>query len=119
MRPHHAQLPPGDDLADSEWCPDRTLIPSTDAACRAVLDSALTCLILVRGGIPHDPGSRISTLVSLIAEADARLPDAVADARHQGYTWHRIAERLGTTVPAARHRLASYARRCRQLRLYA
>ena len=118
MRPHRAQIPPRDDLADSDRWLDRTLIPSTDPACRAVLDRALTCLILIRGGAPHDPGARVSTLVSLIAEADARLPDAVADARHQGYTWHRIAERLGTTVPAARHRFASYARRCRQLRLF-
>ncbi len=27
-----------------------------------------------------------------------------------GYTWDRIAERLGSTIPAARHRYAEYAR---------
>jgi transposase InsO family protein len=115
LRPVRAQLPPG----DSDRWTDHTLIPSTDAACRAVLDRALTYLILVRGGAPHDPGARISTLVSLIADANARLPEAVADARHHGHSWNRIAERLGSTVPAARHRFASYARRCRQLRLFA
>ena len=91
---------------------------SADAACRTVLDHAVTCLVLVRGGAPHDPGAHISTLVSLIADAHARLPDAVADARHQGYTWNRIAERLGSTVSAARHRFAGYTRCCRQLRLF-
>ena len=102
------------------WWPDHTLIPSTDAACRAILDHALTCLILVRGGDPRDPGAAISTLVTLIAGADALLPDAVADARHRGYTWNRIAERLGSTIPAARRRYADYARcRRQQLDLFA
>lgn len=44
---------------------------------------------------------------------------AVADARCHGYTWNRIAERLGTTIPAARHRYAEYARCRRQLDLFA
>ena len=118
MSVRRAQLPSVHDLADSDRRPDRTLIPSADAACRAVLDHAVTCLVLVRGGVPHDPGARISTLVSLIADADARLPDAVADARHQGFTWNHIAERLGSTIPAARHRFAGYARHTRQLRLF-
>ena len=105
-------------LGERAWWPDRTLIPSTDAACRAILDHALACLILVRGGDPHDPGAVISTLVSLIADADDRLPDAVADARHHGYTWNRVAERLGSTISAARHRFAGYVRRPRQLDLF-
>lgn len=56
--------------------------------------------------------------VSLIAEADARLPDAVARARDHGYTWNRIAERLGSTIPAARHRFGGYVRRTGQLSLF-
>jgi hypothetical protein len=105
-------------LGGPAWWPDHTLIPGTDAACQAILDRALTCLILFRGGDPDDPGAVISTLVSLIADADDRLPDAVADARACGYTWNRIAERLGTTIPAARHRFAGYVRRPRQLDLF-
>jgi hypothetical protein len=101
----------------SRW-PDHTLIPGTDATCRAILDHALACLILVRGGEPRDPGAVISSLVSLIADAGDRLPDAVATARAHGYTWNRVAERLGTTIPAARHRFASHARRTRQLDLF-
>lgn len=97
---------------------DYTGLPYTDHVCRQLVDNAVTGLILVRGGDPRDPGATISILVSLIADADARLPDAVADARHQGYTWKRIAERLGSTVSAARHRFAGYTRCCRQLRLF-
>ncbi len=67
---------------------------------------------------PHDPAAVISILVSLIADADDRLTDAVATARAHHYTWNRIAERLGTTIPAARHRFAGYVRRPRQLDLF-
>ncbi len=115
---HRADPIPDDGLADPTWWPDHALIPFDGPASRAILDHALTCLILVRGGNLHDPGATISTLVSLLADAGARLPDAVADARDHSYTWNRIAERLGRTIPAARHRCADYARCRRQLRLF-
>jgi hypothetical protein len=102
----------------ASWWPDHTLIPRTDDVCRAILDHALTCLILVRGGDTRDPGAVISSLVSFIADAGDRLPDAVATARARGYTWNRVAERLGTTIPTARHRFAGHARRSRQLDLF-
>jgi hypothetical protein len=101
----------------SGW-PDHTLIPGTDTVCRAILDSAVVSLILARGGDPHDPGAVTSILVSLIADASDRLPDTVAHARARGFTWNRIAERLGTTIPAARYRFAGYVRRPRQLDLF-
>ncbi len=63
---------------------------------------------LLRGAHNRDPGAIISVLVSLIADADGRLPDAVADARDRHYTWDRVAERLGTTTPAARRRYADH-----------
>jgi hypothetical protein len=112
---HRTRLIPDDDGADPAWWPDHTLIPFTDAACDAILDHALSCLIMARGGNLRDPGATISTLVSLIAEADARLIETVADAREYGYTWNLIAERLGSTIPAARHRYADYARWRREL----
>jgi hypothetical protein len=115
---YRPQRSPDHDLSDPGWWPDHTLIPSTDAACRAILDHALSCLILVRGGSTRDPGAHISTLASLIAEADARLFDAVADARVHGYTWNRIAERLASTISAARHRFVAYTRCRRQLSLF-
>jgi hypothetical protein len=107
-----------DSSAEPAWWPDHTLIPFADLASRAILDHALTCLVVVRGGDLRDPGAAISTLVTLIAEAEARLPDAVVDARVRGYTWNRIAERLGSTISTARHRFADYARCRRQLRLF-
>jgi hypothetical protein len=107
-----------DGLPEPTWWPDHTHIPFNDAVSHAILDHALTCLILVRGGNFQDPGATISALVSLITDAEARLPDAVADARALGYTWNRIAERLGSTIPATRRRYAGYARCRRQLRFF-
>ncbi len=107
-----------DSPVEPAWWPDHTLIPFADVASRAILDHALTCLVLVRGGDLCDPGAAISTLATLIAEAEARLPDAVVDARVRGYTWNRIAERLGSTISAARHRFADHARCRQQLRLF-
>jgi hypothetical protein len=89
---------------------DYTGLPHTDDICRQLIDNAVLGLILVRGGDPRDPGATISVLVSLIAEAEDRLPDAVADARDRGYRWWRVAERLATSVSIARHRYADYAR---------
>jgi hypothetical protein len=111
---HRSHPIPCDGGADHSWWPDHTLIPFTDAACDAILDHALSCLVLTRGGNVHDPGATISTLVSLVAEADARLIETVADAREYGYTWDLIAQRLGSTISAARHRYADYARWRRQ-----
>ena len=118
MRPpllRHSSSPA---LGEPARWPDRTLSPAADAVCRALLDHAVAGLILARDGDPRDPGAVISTLVSLIADADDRLPDTVANARAHGYTWNRIAERLGSTVPAARHRFAGYVRRSCQLDLF-
>ncbi len=104
---------------DHSWWPDHTTIPFPDAASAALLDHAVACVVLLRGGDLQDPGSTISTLVIFINEAQSRLPDLVAHARDRGYTWDRIAERLGSTIPAARHRYADYVRLRRQLGLFA
>ena len=53
-------------------------------------------------------GLRLHVLASLIAQAQALLPDAVAEAREHGFYWSEIASELGTTTSAARHR---YSRR--------
>ncbi len=104
-------------LVDHSLWPDHTLIPFGDAASRAILDHAVACLVLVRGGDRYDPGATISTLVTLMVDAETRLADLVADARDRGYTWNRVAERLGSTILAARHRYAAYAR-WRRLHLF-
>jgi len=100
--------------SDSDDCdhtrqPDYTAIPFGDLASRTILEVAVLDLTLYRGGQYGDPGATISVLVSLDAEAQAWLIEAVADARDFGYSWDRIAERLGSTVSAARHRYAAYA----------
>ncbi len=115
---HAADEPSPYRLVDHSLWPDHTLIPFDDAVSRAILDHAVACLILVRGGDLDDLGATISTLVTVIVDAQTRLPDLVAAARDRGYTWNRIAERLGSTIPAARHHYADYARCRRRLHLF-
>jgi hypothetical protein len=57
-----------------------------------------------------DAGATVSVLVSLAAEADGQLWDAVADAHDQGYTWDEIADRLATSVTTARRRFAAHTK---------
>jgi hypothetical protein len=52
----------------------------------------------------------LSFLASLIAEAQARLPDAVADARDRDYTWPEIAGRLAVGASTVRRRYGGYTR---------
>lgn len=86
-------------------------IPYTDLDTIALVDQAVESLVLLRSPMElGDAGATISALVSLIVEADSRLPDAVADVRGQGDTWDDIASRLATTVATARRRYARYAR---------
>lgn len=90
---------------------DRTLHPYTDAGTVAVIDQAVTTLVLLRSPMwLGDPGPTISVLVSLAAEADSRLYDAVADAADQGYSWDQVAFRLDASVATARRRYGPYSR---------
>lgn len=84
-------------------------VPFCDLASRVVLEHAALDLVACRGGEYGDPGPNLSVLTSLIAEGEAWLPELVADARDYGYTWSQIADRLATTVSAARNRYAGYA----------
>jgi hypothetical protein len=98
--------------------PGRAAIAYTDADSAAALARAVRWLVARRSpSSPSDAGATVSVLVSLIAEADAMLAEAVADARDQGYTWEEVALRLATTASAARHRWGSYARWKRSLPL--
>jgi hypothetical protein len=84
-------------------------VPFTDAASRTILEAAVLCLATLRGGCHDDAGATVSVLVSLLAEGECWLPDLVADARDQCYSWDAIAQRLATTISTARHRYAAYA----------
>lgn len=73
--------------------PDR---PVTDDESDAVLVVAVNDLIMLRSPMWHgDAGAVLHTLASLDAQINAWLPDAVADARDQDYTWTEIAGLLG------------------------
>ncbi len=74
-----------------------------------MVEEAVESLVCLRGSGPGDAGAVLSCLASLIAEAQARLPDAVADARDRDYTWPEIATRLAATASTARRRYAAYA----------
>jgi hypothetical protein len=89
---------------------DRSAIPYTDTDSERLLDEALRCLAAIRSPFgPADPGAVLSALISLGAEVQGRLDDAVAEARAAGYGWDAIAERLAVVnARAARRRHGAY-----------
>lgn len=89
---------------------DRTAHPYLGEETLALVEDAVASLVCLRGSGVGDAGAALSALASLIAEAQARLPDAVADARDGDYTWSEIATRLAVTAATARRRYGHYAR---------
>lgn len=84
---------------------DGRVLPYTGADTAALIDQAVETLVLLRSPMQlGDAAATISALVSLAAEIDRRLPDAVADARDQDYPWDAIASRLATTTATAQRR---------------
>ena len=83
------------------------LSPVTDDDTEAVLDDALAALGTGRGLWPGDAGVTLHLLTSLTAQAQRRLPQAVADARDQDYSWAEIADLLGVTRASAWQRFAT------------
>ena len=57
-----------------------------------------------------DATLRVHALATLIAQADALLADAVADARDQDHPWSDIAGQLGVTADTARRRYSRHHR---------
>ena len=86
---------------------DHYIEPATGPDSEAVIDNAIHSLANLRGFAPlGDAGTALHLLVSLIHQAEQRLPTAVADARDQEYTWAQIADLLGTTRASAWQRYA-------------
>jgi hypothetical protein len=86
---------------------DHYLPPTVDEATEAVLDQAVDTLANLRGmGWNGDAATSLHLLTSLIAEAQQRLPQAVADARDQDCSWAEIADLLGVTRASAWPRYA-------------
>ncbi len=88
---------------------DHYLAPATGADSERVLQAAIESLGTLRAlPWPGDAGVTMHLLTSLIAEAERRLPRAVADARDQEYSWAQIADLLGTTRASAWQRYAGH-----------
>ncbi len=86
-------------------------IPHTGGDTAALIDEAVESLVLLRSPMRlGDAEATISALASLMAEAENRLADAVADARDQDYPWDAIATRLATSAATAQRRYSTYAR---------
>jgi len=84
--------------------------PFCDQASQAVVDQAVASLGTVRD--PDwlgDAGVRLHVLASLIAQATALLPDTVAEARDQGYSWAEISDRLGIAATTAERHFSQRA----------
>lgn len=93
---------------------DCAIAPYTDEHSARLLDEAVTSLVLLRSPMwLGDAGPAISALVSLAAQADDLLIEAVASARDQDYTWDEIAGRLACSAITARCRYAPHT--CRDV----
>ena len=85
--------------------------PVADEDCEAVFDNAIDDLIGARSpGCHADAGAALDALASLALKIAATVPDVIADAPDQGYTWAEIAALLGGTKHAAKHRYAHRAK---------
>lgn len=84
--------------------------PFVDEQTLVLVEEAVESVVCSRGSGPGDAGAVLSALASLIAEAQSRLPDAVADARERDYTWAEIALRLAVTAGTVGGRYRDYVR---------
>ena len=76
-----------------------------------VIEEAAYQLSICRSPMNYGDGAlRVHVLATLIAQANALLPDAVADARDQDHPWSDIAQQLGITADTARHRYSRHHR---------
>jgi len=100
-----------DDQPSSGECydEDRSEIPYTDAWTTALVDQAVDELATVRCPFgAADPAARLSCLVSLAAEAEASIIEAVAAAHEAGHSWDHIAMRMAETTEDVVERFGPY-----------
>jgi len=87
---------------------DHYLPPATGPDTEGVIDAAIESLGKLRGfGSNRDATTDLHLLASLIAEAQERLPGAVADARDNACSWAGIADLRGVTRASAWQRFAA------------
>ena len=76
-----------------------------------VIEDAVYHLGICRSPMSHGDGLlRLHALASLIAQADALIADAVADAREQDHPWPDIASQLAVNADTARRRYSRHHR---------
>jgi 2-keto-4-pentenoate hydratase len=86
--------------------PDHVVVDGDSAE---AIEEAIHILELSRSPLNQGDGAlRVHVLATLIAQAEAVLPDAVADARDQDHPWDDIAAQLGITVNTARRRYSRH-----------
>jgi hypothetical protein len=84
--------------------------PVADDDCEDALEHAVNDLIEARSpGCHADAGAVLDALASLAMLITATIPDVIADARSQGYTWRDVAFLLGGTKHAVKRRYAARA----------
>ena len=85
--------------------------PAVDDDTEAILDEAVNELIKRRSPMwTGDAGAVLHALASLTAQITAQLPDVVADARDQDYSWADIAALLNApSAGGTRRRYAHHA----------
>jgi len=86
---------------------DHYLAPITGEDTEAVLTAAIESLGNLRG-LPSLGDAAAILLASLLAEAEHRLPRAVADTRDQDCSWAQIGDVLGVTRASAQQRYSGY-----------
>ncbi len=72
-----------------------------------IVAEAIEMLRIAHGGEAYNSADRLTLLASLAAGANALIPDAIADAVDQGFTWEQIAHCAGLSPAAARRRHAA------------
>jgi hypothetical protein len=88
--------------------PDHVVLDDDSAQ---VTETAAYQLSIFRSPMGYGEGTlRVHALATLIAQAEALLPDAVADARDQDHTWSDIASQLGIAADTARRRYSRHHR---------
>jgi hypothetical protein len=85
--------------------------PHLDDDSLEIIQAAIYQLSMCRSPLNHGhAGLRLHVLASLIGQAQALLPDAVANAKEHGFYWPEIATELGLTTDTARRRYTAAVR---------
>jgi hypothetical protein len=81
--------------------------PYIDDDSAQVIADAIDTLRLLRSAEMYNSADHLSVLASLATQTQALIPDAIADAVEQGFTWTQIAHSAGISPAAARRRYAA------------